>query len=178
MRHIVAFVGPSGGGKTAIMKRIVAAHGHRYGILPGFLTRPLREGEEDLNLTVIPTEEGKKHYEEFLGGDLSRFVNVAEYAGTYYGNERAAIDNLLQHRIALKDLVPNGVMNFRRAGYHVDVIIVEPVDHTPRPGREEADRLAALQYASLEPIFTVNTYHKDPDGLAKAVHRVLSGLNE
>lgn len=177
-RHIIAFVGPSGAGKTAIIKRIVNLMPHRFGVLPTFLSRPLRNGEEQLNLTVIPTETGRRRYEAFKRGDVSKYVNVSEYAGTYYGNERAVVDQFLIERIALKDLVPEGIMNFRKAGYRVDVIVVEPIDHTPRPGREEADREVALLYPGLEPIFTVSTYHKDPLGLMQAVNRVIRGIDE
>ncbi len=178
MHHIIAFVGPSGAGKTAIIKRLVKELPNRFGPLPGFITRPLREGEEQLNLTVVSPAIGRCRYQAFTHGNDSRYVNVSEHAGIYYGNERAVVDQFLTDRVALKDLVPDGVLNFRRAGYRVDVIVVEPTGHTPRPGREVADREIERHFAELSPIFHVHTDHHDKFGLDKAIIAVMSGLNE
>jgi guanylate kinase len=177
LHPIVAFVGPSGAGKTEIMRSIVRHDPEHYGFLPGFMTRHLRPGEEDMNLEVILPAVGKQSYEAFTRGETGVFANVAEYAGTYYGNVREVVNDFLVERTALKDLVPEGILNFRRAGYNVEVIVVIPLGHTPRLGREKADQEAARHYTALEPVLGVVNDHNDPEGLQKAIDKVIRYLS-
>ncbi len=158
---IIALVGGSGAGKSVIAEGVTEKQPWRFGLLPGFMTRSFRKGEDKLNLEIVPHKEGRKRFEAFKAGDTSLFVNVSECTGTYYGNTRLTVDTFLKRRLAIKDLNVDGVINLRKAGYRVDVVFVQPTGHTPRPGREKIDLLEAARYPSLEPKFTVFTDHRN-----------------
>lgn len=171
-KRIIAFVGPSGAGKSTIIDGLLPILEKRispdlYGAPPTFTSRPLREDEEPrAQVTRISLEEGRRRYDLSQAGINNEYLAVDEFAGNYYGIEREALEGYLATKVALQALTPMGALELRHAGYTVDVLIVVPIGHTPRPDREEADKKAAKLYPLLEARGEITADHTIENGIA------------
>lgn len=120
MRPIVGLVGPSGSGKTTLIEAMVKRFPERVGIFKSLTTRPRRGPEDDVNYDFVSADEMRK-----LEAD-GRLIQISEYAGNLYANDRRHADELLSKKIGICALVEQGVRNLQNAGYNVIVVKIVP----------------------------------------------------
>ncbi len=134
-RNIFAFVGPSKAGKTTLIRAMAAAFPDDLEEALSITTRPPR-GPKDAKTYLFITFDGLRVKE--ADGKL---VQMVEYAGHLYANDRDEIDQLLKRHHALIALTEQGVRNFLDAGYEVVVIRIRPNGHarTDNAERKQAD---------------------------------------
>lgn len=130
MTTINAIVGPSGVGKTTLVRRLHEA-GSVYW-LRGYTTRPKRDGEANEYQFIRSPE-----FE--VMGTANAFIGTVEYSGYWYGlSQRDVNYAIAQEQPVLVILTMEGVHSLRAAGYDVEVVYIAP------PSRDELhERLKA-----------------------------------
>jgi len=101
---LVVISAPSGGGKTTVIREVLARGNHRFQYAVSATTRPQREGEVDgkdyFFLSKAEFEERKKN---------DAFVEWAEVHGNYYGTIKATLEEWLDAgKIVFLDLDVKG----------------------------------------------------------------------
>lgn len=119
---IFAFMGPSGSGKSTLAAEMLRRFPDRLAVIKSITTRPKRSAEDDLNYRFVTRGEVRRLLE------AGRLIQSVEYAGEIYGNDRQDVEDVFASgRHGINALVEEGVRNFRRAGYRIAAIRVEPV---------------------------------------------------
>jgi len=117
---LFAFVGPTGSGKTTLIRELAKAFPDDLEEVVSLTTRPRRCPEDDQAYRFVTP--GRLR-EKNLAGKL---IQMVEYAGHYYANDRDDLDRLLRRKHGLIALTEQGVHNFMDANYDVLVIRVIP----------------------------------------------------
>ena len=149
---LVVLSAPSGGGKTTILRHLLASGDPRFQYSVSATTRPPRPNEQH----------GRDYYfltpEEFhRRAQAGKFIEFAAVHGNYYGTPRETIDEwIAQGRIVLLDLDVQGGLNVKRQmGARAVLIFIRPpslealrerlqVRNTDKP-EDIAARLAAAR---------------------------------
>lgn len=172
MRTIFGLVGSSGAGKTTLILEIVKRFHDAVAIVKSLTTRPKRGPEDDAFYDFVTVEELRQREKD------GRLIQVSEYAGNLYANDRQELDALLKEKFGINALVEDGVNNLRRGGYNVTVIKVLPVHNAGHTSvdppnvikeRQDADRKRAQ--ANLPADFILNNSF-EPGGKEKAIERL------
>lgn len=165
MKTIFGLVGPSGSGKTALILEIVNRFPEKIGIVRSLATRMRRNAEDDLFYDFVSVEEVKRRQND------GRLVQVSEYAGNAYANDREEIDSLLKEKFGIAALVEDGVNHFRLAGYNVIVVKVMPFHNRPTTdaNRTQADQQRAGIHMPADLVLN-NSF--EPGGLEKAADQL------
>jgi guanylate kinase len=162
MRPIIGLVGPSGSGKSTLINEMIRRFPDRIALKKSLTTRPKRNEEDELSYFFVTVEELRRR--EAIG----QLVQVSEYAGNFYADDRVYLDGLLSERAGAGALVEQGILNLRNAGYQV--IIIRIVPEQAETGREDKERERAdAERAKLTlpaDITIVNAF--TPGGLEKA----------
>lgn len=138
MRHpIIALVGPSGSGKSALIIEMLRRMPDELAIIKTVSTRERRDASDDIHYRLIDA----RHYAAITA--FGALIQGVRYRGASYGNAVQDVDPLLKRRAGITALVEQGVLNFRERGYTVYVIRVVPAgpDYKNRgPEREAEDK--------------------------------------
>lgn len=119
---IFAFMGPSGSGKSTLVAEMLRRFPDRLAVIKSITTRPKRSAEDDMNYRFVTRGEVRRIIE------AGRLIQGVEYAGEFYGNDRLDVEEVFASgRHGINALVEEGVRNFRRKGYRISAIRVEPV---------------------------------------------------
>jgi len=108
-RPLVLF-GPSGTGKSTLLKRLFAAYPEKFGFSISHTTRPPRPGETD----------GKEYYfvtrEQFSAlVDQGAFIEHAQFSGNFYGTSVKAVGDVAkQGRRCILDIDAQGVKTIKQ----------------------------------------------------------------
>ena len=119
--HLIVISSPSGGGKTTIIKQLIAGNaGLRYSI--SATTRLPRPDEDD------GTDYYFLNHQEFIDKvQRGEFLEFAEVHGFYYGSPKAAIENDLQIGISpVLDIDVKGAMTVKRNHPKALLIFIMP----------------------------------------------------
>lgn len=174
---IFAFVGPTRAGKTTLIRRLVAAFPDDLKIAPSLCTRTSR-GPEDDDTYRFTTRE--KILDKQAAGKL---IQISEYAGELYANDRDDMNRLLKHQHAAMALTEHGVLNFKAAGYDVVVIRIRSAgqQQTADTNRAQADvaRAAINIPAHIEILnsFSPGGLETATEELTRLVKRIISPPN-
>jgi len=123
---LVAISSPSGGGKSTIIKRILAENKDKpYVYSISMTTRPKREGEIDGRDYWFVDEETFK--EKIKSGDLIEYENVH---GCFYGTPKTPIQNWIDRgKIVFLDIDVYGALSLRKSfPTHSLLIFLKPPD--------------------------------------------------
>ncbi|PYH81744.1 guanylate kinase [Aspergillus uvarum CBS 121591] len=126
----VVVSGPSGTGKSTLLKRLFADYPNTFGFSISHTTRSPRAGEQD----------GREYYfatkEDFL--DLvskNGFIEHAQFGGNHYGTSVQAVKNIAeQGRICILDIEMEGVKQVKRTDLNARFLFLAP------PSVEELER--------------------------------------
>lgn len=160
-------MGPSGAGKSTLICELFKRFPERFGAIKTLTTRPSRGTEEDnvfYDFTTLKTIQDLEAQD--------RLIQISEYAGNFYANDRDIVNALLEQKIGVMAIVEMGVRNFRAAGYHVVIVRIVPQDApvTSDDARRRADEERIKD--AIEPDITiVNSFL--PGGKEKAVEELL-----
>jgi len=177
MTHpLFTFVAPSRGGKSSIIKGVLARLPNKVEIVRSITTRtprgpdhPRYEPDDELFYRYVTRQEVAEMREN------GRILQLTEYADNIYGNDRIDVDSVLTRVCGINAMVEESVLKFRAAGYDVRVINIVPKnakDERTEKRRSEDDARAARPSA-LVPNFTVMNDFGHKDGLEKAIDQVV-----
>lgn len=89
----IVLSGPSGTGKSTLLKRLMSAHPNTFGFSVSHTTRQPRPGERDgVEYNFVSREDFEKLRDE--GG----FIETAQFGGNYYGTSVKAVEDVAKGR--------------------------------------------------------------------------------
>lgn len=114
MPRPVVISGPSGTGKSTLLKKLLAEFPDKFGFSVSNTTRQPRVGEKngvDYHFTTV--DEFKQMIAE------NKFIEWAQFSGNYYGTSIKAVDDVAQqNRICILDIDMQGVKSVKSS--HID----------------------------------------------------------
>lgn len=122
MPRPVVISGPSGTGKSTLLKKLFAEYPEKFGFSISNTTRSPRSGEKngvDYHFTTV--EDFKKLIDE------KKFIEWAEFSGNYYGTSIKAVDDVAkQNKICLLDIDMQGVKSVKKCGIDARYLFLSP----------------------------------------------------
>lgn len=130
----IVFSGPSGTGKSTLLKKLFSAHPDLFGFSVSHTTRKPRAGEEDGVHYHFTTPE---HFEKLISQNA--FEEHAKFGGNYYGSSRAAVQAVADgkgksidgspaegKRICVFDIEMEGVKQLKKSALNPRVCFIQP----------------------------------------------------
>ncbi len=143
--HPIVISGPSGTGKSTLLKRLFKEHPNKFGFSVSNTTRKPRPGEKDgVDYNFVTVEQFKKLIEE------GAFIEWAQFSGNYYGTTIAAVKKVADglKRTCILDIDMQGVKSVKKTDLNARFIFVAPpsLDELKKRlegrGTETADSIA------------------------------------
>ncbi|CAK9441718.1 uncharacterized protein LODBEIA_P55860 [Lodderomyces beijingensis] len=118
----VVISGPSGTGKSTLLKKLFAEYPEKFGFSVSNTTRQPRSGEVDGKDYHFSTEdEFRKLVEE------GKFIEWAQFSGNYYGTTVKAVEDVLaQGKICLLDIDMQGVKSVKNTELNARYLFISP----------------------------------------------------
>ncbi|KAL7631782.1 UNVERIFIED_CONTAM: hypothetical protein RMT77_002332 [Armadillidium vulgare] len=109
---VVVFCGPSGVGKSTLLRKLMSEYENCFAFSVSHTTREPRKGEEDnVHYHFVPRDEMTEAVER---GDF--FIEHAVFAGNMYGTSRRAVETILNsNRICILDIEIEGVKQIKKS---------------------------------------------------------------
>ncbi|CAN3355264.1 guanylate kinase [Diutina catenulata] len=121
MRPIV-ISGPSGTGKSTLLKRLFAEYPDRFGFSVSNTTRKPRDGEvngKDYNFTEVDA------FKKMI--DNKEFIEWAQFSGNYYGTSVRAVKDVAEKgKQCLLDIDMQGVKSVKNTDLNARYLFVAP----------------------------------------------------
>jgi guanylate kinase len=131
----LAFSGPSGVGKSTLIKRLFQKHPSSFGFSVSHTTRKPRAGEEngrEYHFVTIP------EFEALIA--VSGFVEHAKFGGNYYGTSFAAVEAVAkgegkaidgspatgEGRVCILDIEMEGVKQLKKSELQPRICFIQP----------------------------------------------------
>jgi guanylate kinase len=146
-RKILVLVGPPGVGKKFCTLRLNGNHPMDIEILKTLTTQPQRQISDSLFYKTVGREEFQQRV---AAGDL---LEHDEFAGAWYGIERADAEAILKQKHAVVSVTPLGAEALRRSGFATVIAYLIPTSAAPvenqlRQKQETPERLALMRQAA------------------------------
>ncbi len=146
-RKILVLIGPPGVGKKFCTLRLNGNHPMDVEILKTLTTQPQRQIYDSLFYKTVGAEEFQQRV---AAGDL---LEYEEFAGHWYGIERADAETILKQKHAVVSATPQGAETLRQGGISTVVAYLSPaskhfVEDNLRQKQEPVERLALMRQAS------------------------------
>ena len=132
----IVFSGPSGTGKSTLIKRLFADHPTLFGFSVSHTTRKPREGEDDGTHYHFTTVE---NFEKLIAEDA--FEEYAKFGGNYYGSSKKAVSDVAEGkgksidgsaaegpRICIFDIEMEGVKQLKKSTINPRICFIQPPD--------------------------------------------------
>lgn len=132
----IVFSGPSGTGKSTLIKRLFSTHPTLFGFSVSHTTRSPRPGETDGVHYHFTTP---NHFEEMIRADA--FEEHAQFGGNRYGSSRQAVRDVADgkgksidgspaegKRICIFDIEMEGVKQLKRGKLNPRICFIQPPD--------------------------------------------------
>lgn len=122
MSRPLVISGPSGTGKSTLLKRLLAEYPDKFGFSISNTTRKPRPGEADgVDYHFTAVEDFKKLIEE------EKFIEWAQFSGNYYGTSIKAVDDVSkQNKICILDIDMQGVKSVKNANLNARYLFLSP----------------------------------------------------
>jgi len=139
----IVISGPSGTGKSTLLKRLFAAHPGTFGFSVSHTTRAPRAGDTDGVEYHFVTRE---KFESLIVENA--FIEHAQFSGNYYGTSIAAIKDVSNKGlVCILDIEMEGVKQVKKTDLNAKFIFLKPPslaileDRLKNRGSETADSL-------------------------------------
>ncbi len=147
-RKILVLVGPPGVGKKFCTLRLNGNHPMDIEILKTLTTQPQRQIYDSLFYKTVSVEAFR---DRVTGGHL---LAHDEFAGHWYGVERADAESILRQKHAVVSATPLSAEALRRSGLPTVISYLTPavnsvVEDVLRRKQETAERLALMRQAAV-----------------------------
>lgn len=122
MPRPVVISGPSGTGKSTLLKKLFAEFPEKFGFSVSNTTRSPRIGEQDgIDYHFTSVEDFQKMIAE------EKFIEWAQFSGNYYGTSIKAVDDVTkQNKICLLDIDMQGVKAVKKCGIDARFLFLSP----------------------------------------------------
>lgn len=118
----IVISGPSGTGKSTLLKKLLAEYPDKFGFSVSNTTRQPRAGETngvDYHFTTV--DDFKKMIDD------KKFIEWAQFSGNYYGTSIKAVDDVAkQNRICILDIDMQGVKSVKACGIDARFLFLSP----------------------------------------------------
>ncbi|EEQ41210.1 putative guanylate kinase [Clavispora lusitaniae] len=122
MARPVVISGPSGTGKSTLLKKLFAEFPDKFGFSVSNTTRTPRAGEVDgVDYHFTKVEDFKKMIDE------KKFIEWAQFSGNYYGTSIKAVEDVVKsNKICLLDIDMQGVKSVKASTIDARYLFVAP----------------------------------------------------
>ncbi|MCJ1311699.1 guanylate kinase [Agyrium rufum] len=118
----IVISGPSGTGKSTILKRLFTKFPGTFGFSVSHTTRAPRAGEQDGREYTFTT---KEKFQELV--DAKGFIEHAQFGGNYYGTSIQAVKDIAgKGRVCILDIEMEGVKQVKRTDLNARFLFLAP----------------------------------------------------
>lgn len=122
MSRPLVISGPSGTGKSTLLKRLLAEYPDKFGFSVSNTTRQPRAGEVDgVDYHFTTVDDFKKMIED------KKFVEWAQFSGNYYGTSIKAVEDVSKsNKICILDIDMQGVKSVKNTNLNARYLFLSP----------------------------------------------------